>query len=313
MSDLFVLVDSRRTFARVELDSRDRLVPEGWSGYPVAPGDVCLGHPYETWYRWLGMELDLAAGRGTHPSTPRGIRISEVLDLAFQTTRALPPALLAAAVLLNVPVMAASAAVLRSSTDPAAIWAVIGMESLWAFPAAVLVLAIVRVHRGDRPTAAALLHRTLLRSPAVLSSTLLMMAGVGVGLVALVVPGVALMAWWFVAIPAVMVEERGGWDSLRRSAELTSGHTWGILGTFGTLLVMLWLLDRGVSNAEGLTAAWPWIGVSLWIAIDLFALLASSALVAAWYIALRTRKEGYDVEIRADSLGRGASAIHPAS
>ncbi len=49
-------------------------------------------------------------------------------------------------------------------------------------------------------------------------------------MLALLVPGFILLIMWFVAIPVCVVEQRGSWASMQRSAELTKGHRWKISG-----------------------------------------------------------------------------------
>ena len=41
-------------------------------------------------------------------------------------------------------------------------------------------------------------------------------------------PGIMLMVRWFVAVPACVVERIGPSGSMKRSAELTSGHRWKV-------------------------------------------------------------------------------------
>jgi hypothetical protein len=51
-----------------------------------------------------------------------------------------------------------------------------------------------------------------------------------VGLVLLVVPGVLMFLAWAVIVPVLVVEKTGVFGAFGRSAELTRGHRWAILG-----------------------------------------------------------------------------------
>src|SRR5262249_35243801 len=63
----------------------------------------------------------------------------------------------------------------------------------------------------------------------------------------LIIPGLILYTMWFVALPACVVERLGPWSSLRRSRELTKGHSWKlfglalllIIGAFGSSLLQI--------------------------------------------------------------------------
>lgn len=59
-----------------------------------------------------------------------------------------------------------------------------------------------------------------------LGAILLMAAGVALGFLALVVPGIWLAVRWVVVPQSVVVEGRGGTDALRRSYELTRDRWW---------------------------------------------------------------------------------------
>ncbi|HEX7822370.1 MAG TPA: glycerophosphoryl diester phosphodiesterase membrane domain-containing protein [Sphingobium sp.] len=60
--------------------------------------------------------------------------------------------------------------------------------------------------------------------------------GIFVGLLLLILPGLMLFTRWAVAIPAMMRENLSITEAMRRSAELTAGNRWPILG----LSLVLW-------------------------------------------------------------------------
>ena len=71
--------------------------------------------------------------------------------------------------------------------------------------------------------------------PALLGAMLLVAVGVGLGLLALVVPAVVVAIHWAVVPQAVVVEDARGTGALRRSWRLVRGHAWW---TFAVLLVI---------------------------------------------------------------------------
>jgi hypothetical protein len=73
-----------------------------------------------------------------------------------------------------------------------------------------------------------------------------------VGLFLFVVPGLALivvffyfLVRWILAVPVVMLEERGVFGALDRSGELVRGHFWQVLGVI--LLTLLVLVGAGIA------------------------------------------------------------------
>ncbi|MBL4557927.1 MAG: hypothetical protein JKP98_15080 [Rhodobacteraceae bacterium] len=76
--------------------------------------------------------------------------------------------------------------------------------------------------------------------------SLLVQILIGLGILALVVPGLWLIAVFSVVVPAVVIE-RAGSGALARSAELTRGYRWPILGLF----LIMWLIALGLAAALG--------------------------------------------------------------
>lgn len=68
--------------------------------------------------------------------------------------------------------------------------------------------------------------------------TVLWWLAVAVGWVFLVVPALILMSMWAVALPAMIAEGRGIFESFGRSRELTRGHRLSIFGVLVLLLVI---------------------------------------------------------------------------
>ncbi|WP_120495244.1 hypothetical protein [Kiloniella sp. EL199] len=82
--------------------------------------------------------------------------------------------------------------------------------------------------------------------PVILSGLLAYIAIV-IGIVLLIVPGIFAAICFFVVIPVVVVERPGIFASLGRSADLTKGNRWSILGLFLIIMVIAIVLGF-VSN-----------------------------------------------------------------
>lgn len=113
--------------------------------------------------------------------------------------------------------------------------------------------------------------------------------GVGIGLVLLIIPGVILALMWIAAIPAFVVEEKGIFESLSRSSELTRGNRMRILGV-GIVVLAIYIAVALIGGL--LVAAAPVIGV---IALVITAVLLYpyiSIISAVLYFRLRELQGG---------------------
>jgi hypothetical protein len=81
-----------------------------------------------------------------------------------------------------------------------------------------------------------------------LAITLLFGFGIGLGFVALIVPGVILLCMWAVVVPVRIVERTRVFDSFGRSRALTRGHRWSIF----LLFVILFVLQIAIGMIVGM-------------------------------------------------------------
>jgi hypothetical protein len=63
--------------------------------------------------------------------------------------------------------------------------------------------------------------------------------GVAVGLILLIVPGLVLLTWWCVIIPAIVLENRSAGESFSRSRELVRGYGWNVFGVIVLVVLLL--------------------------------------------------------------------------
>lgn len=122
------------------------------------------------------------------------------------------------------------------------------------------------------------------------------------GYIALFVPGIMLAIRWMVSVPAQVMESRGVFASMGRSAELTKGHRWSIFG----LLIVSVLILLAIELVVGLVIA-PGVAFMRALNSGAFQLVAAPVLslvitplfaagVASLYFELRSTKEGVDVD-----------------
>jgi hypothetical protein len=160
------------------------------------------------------------------------------------------------------------------------------------------VFLTVREIRGQRASVGEALRIGLGRVLPVLGVAILVSLAIGLGFIALVVPGLILLVMFWVAVPVAVVEQPGVLASLRRSAALTRGHRWKI---FAILLIMM-LIAIGFSPLAGI-AAWLISSVfgtfGIVVADYLWSIVVgsiSAVMPAVTYHHLRAVKEGTDID-----------------
>ena len=126
---------------------------------------------------------------------------------------------------------------------------------------------------------------------------------VGFGFLLLIVPGVILMLMWSVAVPVLVAERKGVFDSLGRSSELTKGAKGRIFGIFIVVFIAYGIASTvlGIVGLTGFSAANAASGPTVLSLVG--NVIGGTLLNAAWgtvqpalYVELRQWKEGTSVE-----------------
>ena len=160
---------------------------------------------------------------------------------------------------------------------------------------------------GFRPS----LGFALRRLPSLLWLTVLLAVLLGLGFIALIIPGIYLYTAWAVATPVLLIEGRKGMKALRRSRALVRGRWWSttFLLLVATLLVsVVTSIFQGVvlaivfSRSDSVVVGVVLVTVSSGIASVLVQPFQAAVRTVLYY-DLRVRKEGYDVELLAEQLG----------
>jgi hypothetical protein len=135
------------------------------------------------------------------------------------------------------------------------------------------------------------------------------------GLFALILPGIYIAVRLFLASPALIVEDQGAVESMRRSWNLVKDRWWP---TAGVLLVSLLLIGLIASLLQGLIVAPLFadsdndlLGGVLrtlgTIVGNLISIPLQAAVLTILYFDLRVRKEGFDLQLLSQDMGdRGA-------
>jgi hypothetical protein len=148
--------------------------------------------------------------------------------------------------------------------------------------------AVVLISERSTPRLGDVALRGLRVLPVVAAAAIIAALGIGVGFLALIVPGVLLLLRWSVVAQVAAVENEGWQAALARSRELTRGHYRHILG----LVVITALLGAGIqagASSIPVGAASGAASVALGIASRTIISSFSALTLALLYFDLRAR------------------------
>lgn len=232
-----------------------------------------------------------------HSAGGTEFRIGAVLGLSFQVLHQAPGAFIVLSLLPIVPVLIIAFGVAAAPQNAAAVGA-IGIILFMIFAMisqAALVYGALEQLRGRRFTVGEAFSKGFRRFWPVLGVAIVSGVIIVAGLIALLVPGLIALCMLYVAIPACVVEEWGVVQSLTRSAELTKGYRWPILGLIALVMIgaaiVSTILETLVQIAAGVV-----IASLLDAALQIYCTALASIIVAIIYYRLRVIKEGVDIE-----------------
>lgn len=137
-------------------------------------------------------------------------------------------------------------------------------------------------------------------------SALVMAAAPVVGVIFMIVGavfGVMIYIRYWIAVPAIVVEQDGVFAALGRSAELTRDCRWKIVGILLVFWILLFIVQMGVQLVVGVaptlgSTAVPMgpIGRVVLFVIDALGYSCGAVLCCVCYFELRRVKEGVDIE-----------------
>jgi hypothetical protein len=129
----------------------------------------------------------------------------------------------------------------------------------------------------------------------------------GIGFLLLLVPGIIVVLLWWLFVPAIVVEQKGIFESFGRSAELTKGRRWQILGLLLVMVLLMFIV--GLVIVIGFVAAAVMFGAaagdpseSLFVisivqyGVSSIVTVFMAVVTAVSYYYLRSEKEGVGIE-----------------
>jgi len=176
--------------------------------------------------------------------TPR-LDIGKVFARVFETYRAQAAVVIPAALIVYLPVSLVSGLSYESGDALLTLLGFVAgvVGSLWLQGVVVGAVADIQDAHRDESLGSlfAMVGPVLGR---LLLAGLLAAAGIGIGLLLLVVPGLILLTLWSMLIPVIVLERRGVLESFGRSRELVRGHAWRVFA----IVVLLGILQGVVSS-----------------------------------------------------------------
>ena len=162
--------------------------------------------------------------------------------------------------------------------------------------------AVVLISRNERPRLTTVVSRVGSVLAVVVAAQIVAGIGIGVGLLAFVIPGVYLWIRWAVVAQAAALEHTDWMGALRRSGELVRGN---YLHVFG-LVVVTTAVNLGLSEAAGAISRG-----SRTTATDVIVGIAVGTLIRS-FAALTTALLYFDLLARERPVGWAASPIDEA-
>jgi hypothetical protein len=167
---------------------------------------------------------------------------------------------------------------------------------------AAIVYASVIDLNGGKATFADSLRVGAVNFFPILAISILISLGVMLGMILLIVPGVMMAIAWMVAVPVRVIEKKGILASIGRSAELTRGSRWHILGlfcvylligiAFGIVAGIIIAIVSAITGGADSTA----VRVIISPVINGLTSMVVASGIAATYQELRSRREGVGPE-----------------
>ena len=181
--------------------------------------------------------------------------VGQILGAALSLYRRYPVLLLALALVVTAPYELIVLAALgtapiggRSDKASAALILVLVDVALVApLIAALYAQAVVAIARGEKPSFVTVASRVGRLLPVVIAAQIVAGIGIGIGLLAFIVPGVYLLIRWAVVAQAATLEQTDWMGALRRSGELVRGNFGHV---FGVVVITL-AVNVGLGEAAG--------------------------------------------------------------
>jgi hypothetical protein len=192
------------------------------------------------------------------------------------------------------------------SVDPRAIdWQLIlGLFALQLLANVLVVPALyyallTKIQTGNAPSVNEAYRWSLGKFPKLLLASLISWIITVVGFMLLVIPGLILCIVFSLVYPIAVFEKGSAVDALRRSAQLTRGRRWNILGAYFVIWIVVVVISYAASGVASIFLLnglmfWP-LGVAIAIVNAIFAEALTVLSLVIYLGILRTLESGQSV------------------
>lgn len=240
--------------------------------------------------------------------------VTEIVDAAFQVFRAQAGPLVMCSAVAYVPTLLVRLLVIgdpnrfiRGTTvDAGALLRVSGWSSVatlltYAIMTALLTVCASQAYLGEEVDVGAAVRRVIARLPALIGAAVIVAVLTFLGAIFLFVPAMYVTARYFAVTPAIVLEDRGLFDALSRSSELSEGRKWHVLNALGLVLLIYFVLYFGFAMVG--TFIGGFVVQSLMVGVVTILLYPAIVITAVLlYYDARIQREGFDIELMADAL-----------
>jgi hypothetical protein len=312
------------------------LPPPQGAPWQVPPPQGVPGQATLPWQATPYGPLPKAGDYRTGPLPLHPMTLSDILDGAFKLLKANWRTVLLITAVFVVPLHLISAFVQRnvyggrslfdavnnpalSSSDTSdarlVIAGVVALVSLLVAPfvAGAISKVVAASYLGGEETVGSALRATGRRTWPLFAAWVLVHLLEGIGGLFCILPGLIFMALFVAVAPAIVIEELGPIQGMRRSWRLLSSRLFRVMG----IALVAGLLAGVVGNALGTVPSFAALAIGLrygWPLLAAGSIL--SALITTPFVAIvatliyfdgRIRQEGFDLELMADELARRSS------
>ncbi len=175
---------------------------------------------------------------------------------------------------------------------------------------AALVYNISGVILGERVSAGTAFGRAAGRFLPLFFTQFLAGIVIGFGLLLLIVPGIIFSLWFMLVAPVVVLERTGGTRAMSRSRELMRGNLGKGFMLYLVVAVLGWVVGIGAAVVFDLLPLPHEVFVDVGILLaQALVLPIQTAPVILLYYELRVRKEAFDLQRLAESVGYSQESL----
>jgi hypothetical protein len=307
---------------------------------PTYPGPLYPAPPVQTYgYGWAPPPLPKGGNDRTGPLPLHPMSLSDILDGAFKLFKANFKTILTIVAILAVPFHIIGALLERNLlggkgfftllNDPSAAatarstgggtrvqLATYGLTLinlvLLPFIGGAIAKVVAASYVGQQLSAGEALRAVRRRFWALLGAWWTWHPLEWIGFVLCIFPGLAVMTWFVMVAPAIVTEELGPIQGLKRSRDLARRRFWPTMGIAllgGLMASFLGQIVGGIPSVVALVIGLKWGWILLAAGSSLTSLLVTplvSIIATLLYFDARIRTEGFDLQVIAAGLARDA-------